>query len=261
VQTLIPDDEPEPQWRALPEGTPGRCGNLDYCSIGMHRVLVSVPIGQAFTCPECGGKLRPPKSVGRGAPWLLPALGMVLLLAGLALGTIQGYLYGRLHPAIRRGAQDASASAALQVTTARALLGLSKLPEGEVSLTVPEPQPPVALISPSSAPTPPEVHARPFPLHPPPLESADPSPHLQQEERFGQVTLDCVLLATQGKPSCHISNLRGADAFSAVSLRWLQNLAIRYAPEARTGDPHRLDHRWRVIFEDFSGAAAPPGSH
>ncbi len=38
--------------------TPGRCGELDYCSIGQMRTVVRVGAGLPFVCPECGRPLR-----------------------------------------------------------------------------------------------------------------------------------------------------------------------------------------------------------
>ena len=67
VTRSTPGPSEAPWQRASLQTTPGRCANLDYCSIGMQRILVEVPVNKPFICPECGGKLRPP--VGwRSAP-------------------------------------------------------------------------------------------------------------------------------------------------------------------------------------------------
>ncbi len=265
---------------AAAEGTPGRCTNLDYCSIGMQRVLVTVPIGEKFVCPECGTALRPPNAGVKRLPWVLPALRIAILVLGVGLGGVQGYLIGRLHPA-RTASAAATDAAAIRINTARAALGLPKLDAdalpapgfgvdaGPATVTVPPAPAPAsdteAATKLAEAAQQPYVQERPFPANLPPLETADPSQHLQQEERFGQVTIDCLQLAATDEPDCHVGNLRGADAFSAASLAWLKTLAVRYGPGTRDGAPARLDHRWRIIIEDFSGfagrdapAAVPP---
>jgi hypothetical protein len=66
--------------------TPGRCRDLDYCSIGQMRTLVRVPLGEAFVCPECGKPLRAPIAVNaplsrkRLVVWSVGTLGLFLLL-------------------------------------------------------------------------------------------------------------------------------------------------------------------------------------
>jgi hypothetical protein len=66
--------------------TPGRCRELDYCSIGQMRTLVRVPLGQPFVCPECGKPLRAPVSLnarlsrGRLIAWSVGTLGIFVLL-------------------------------------------------------------------------------------------------------------------------------------------------------------------------------------
>ena len=66
--------------------TPGRCRELDYCSIGQMRTLVRIPLGQPFVCPECGKPLRAPVSLnarlsrGRLAAWSVGTLGLFVLL-------------------------------------------------------------------------------------------------------------------------------------------------------------------------------------
>jgi hypothetical protein len=253
---------------AVRDGTPGRCTNLDYCSIGMQRVLVTVPIGEKFVCPECGTPLRPPNAGAKRLPWVLPALRIAILVLGIGLGGVQGYLIGRLHP-VRTAATDA---AGLRINTARAALGLPKLDadalpaSGSADATASAPPVPApagdaeAAKKLAEAARLPYVQERPFPANLPPLETADPSQHLQEEERFGQVTIDCLQPAATDEPDCHVGNLRGADAFSAASLAWLKTLAVRYGPGTRDGAPARLDHRWRIIIEDFSGFAAKPAA-
>jgi hypothetical protein len=66
--------------------TPGRCRELDYCSIGQMRTLVRVPLGNPFVCPECGKPLREPVLINeplsrkRLALWGLGTLGVFVLL-------------------------------------------------------------------------------------------------------------------------------------------------------------------------------------
>ncbi len=255
-------------WRGgAGDGTPGRCTNLDYCSIGMQRVMVSVPIGEPFICPECGKALRPPNAGAKRLPWVLPALRILILLLGIGLGGLQGYLIGRLQPA--RTAQSAATDAtAIRINTAREALGLPKLDPGALPAAAgpAPPAPPPAPAAPAAdaeaaarlaeAALLPYVQEKPYPPNPPPLEAADPAQHLREEQRFGQVTIDCLQLAATDEPACHVGNLRGADAFSAASLAWLKTLAVRYGPGTRDGAPARLDHRWRIIIEDFSGFEA-----
>jgi hypothetical protein len=66
--------------------TPGRCRELDYCSIGQMRTLVRVPLGNPFVCPECGKPLREPVLINeplsrkRLALWGVGTLGVFVLL-------------------------------------------------------------------------------------------------------------------------------------------------------------------------------------
>jgi hypothetical protein len=66
--------------------TPGRCRELDYCSIGQMRTLVRVPLGQPFVCPECGKPLREPVLINeplsrkRLALWSVGTVGLFVLL-------------------------------------------------------------------------------------------------------------------------------------------------------------------------------------
>jgi hypothetical protein len=78
--------------------TPGRCGNLDYCSIGMQRVLVRVPVSKPFLCPECGGDLHAPPGIGSAQheAWRLAAH-VALATAALGVPLAFGYVLGRSH--------------------------------------------------------------------------------------------------------------------------------------------------------------------
>ncbi len=237
------------------ETTPGRCANLDYCSIGMQRVLVEIPVNEPFICPECGGRLRPPASRRRGRPWVMPAIRITVLLVGVGLGLVQGYLLGRMQPAIHKAVSEVSRETVVQVNTARGMLGLPKLPETAI-VKAPPPAPPPPVAVPVAPPVAPLVAPRAYPAHAPSLDVADPPAHLQAEERYGQVTIDCAIAALQIKPVCHATDIRGADAFSGRAVAWLQGLAVQYAPGTRAGAPALLDHRWRIIFQDFSGSQA-----
>jgi hypothetical protein len=65
---------------------PGRCRELDYCSIGQMRTLVRVPLGRPFVCPECGKPLREPVLMNeplsrkRIVWWSIGTLGLFALL-------------------------------------------------------------------------------------------------------------------------------------------------------------------------------------
>jgi hypothetical protein len=255
VQDLIPHPAAVVRWQSVLEGTPGRCANLDYCSIGMQRLRVTIPLGEPFICPECGKPLRPPAEANAGRPWVMPALRILVLVIGIGLGGVQGYLIGRVQPAVHGAVSAASKDAALQLNTARAMLGLKTLaPDAIVAVPAatspspPSPPPP----APAAAVL---VQQRPYPARTVPLDLADPAQHLQREERAGQVTMDCILVAARGKPSCRVGDIRGSDAFSAASLAWLSKLAVKYAGDGRDGRLGGPDHRWRIIFEDFRGAA------
>ena len=247
------------------QSTPGRCANLDYCTIGMQRILVEVPIGKAFVCPECGGKLRPPSGTGLHRPWVMPALRIAILFLGIGLGTFQGYVWGRMQPTVKKAVSTVSQDTAEKVNAARALLGLQKLPPEAIR---PSPAAPATAAEPAAPPAkadaaPVLVADRPYPRKAPALDAEDPPAHLADEQHFGQVVVDCTLGALQVKPQCHASNVRGGDAFSAKAVAWLNGLSVQYAPSTRNGAPALLDHRWRVFFEDFAGiapGAKPPGS-
>ena len=250
------EEAASPRRRGDLQTTPGRCANLDYCSIGMQRILVEVPVNKPFVCPECGGKLRPPVDSGMRRPWVMPAIRLAILLAGIGLGTVQGYVMGRMQPSVKKAVATVSQDTVDKVNAARALLGLPKIPAEAIRMAPAAPPAPPPSPTPSKPVAPPIlVEARPYPRKPPPLETEDPPPHLADEQHFGQVVVDCTLGAIQVKPDCHASNIRGADAFSAAAVAWLNTLSVQYAPGTRHGAPALLDHRWRVFFEDFAGTA------
>jgi hypothetical protein len=262
MTALVVYTGPPSKQRKEPDSTPGRCSNLDYCSIGMQRVLVQVPLGERFVCPECGKNLRPPSAGMERRPIVIPALRILVLILGIGLGGGAGYLIGRAYRAEPKPVAAVSAATSLKVNTARAALGLPKLePDGiitVVSPASPAPAPPPAQPAPHAYPP---VQQRPYPTRTVSLETADPTQHLANEQRFGQVTLDCTLAA--GKPACHVGNLRGADTFSAPALDWLKTLDVQYAPAPEGGLAGQPDHRWRIIFQDFAGGApsAAPQTH
>jgi hypothetical protein len=205
------------------QGTPGCCTNLDYCSIGMQRQVITVPVGEPFACPECARPLRPPGLRGWQRPIVLPALRIAILCLGIGLGVILGYRIGRLVPARDTGAPALAASPAAE-------------------------PPPIS--SPMSSPLQPAVSLRPFPARVPPPDTADPPQHLLHEQRYGQVVLDCIF-APPGGAACHPGDIRGSDAFSAVATQWLQSLSPLYPLLPGIGQ----GHRWRVIIQDFAGQA------
>ncbi len=210
----------------------------------MQRVLVQVPVNHPFICPECGGRLRPPRfSRGSQRPWVMPAARIAVLVICVGLALALGYAMGRVQPAVNAAASRVSKDAAIQLDKARGLMGIPVQPPPPI-------QPPKAV---TIAPVVPLVPDRPYPSHAPSLDTADPPARLVKEDHFGQVTIDCVLDAVLTRPVCHVGDIRGGDAFSKPALAWLQNLAVQYAPGRRAGAPALLDHRWRIVFEDFSG--------
>jgi hypothetical protein len=257
-------DTAPPRRRGDSDTTPGRCANLDYCSIGMQRILVEVPVNKPFVCPECGGKLRPPVEGGTRRPWVMPTIRVAILLAGIGFGTFQGYVMGRMQPTVKKAMVTVSNDTVDKVNAARALLGLPKLTAASIHMVPASPAaPPPAPATPKAAAAPVLVEDRPYPRKSPPLDTQDPPPHLADEQHVGQVVIDCTLGAIQVKPECRATDTRGSDAFSAGAVTWLNGLSVQYAPGTRNGAPALLDHRWRVIFEDFSGTtphAKPPAS-
>ncbi len=232
-----------PRRRLDREVTPGRCGNLDYCSIGMQRVLVKVALSQPFVCPECGSPLRPPGQLRKAArlSLLLPALRMAVLLAAMGASGAAGYVAGRMQPAVSKAVHTAGT-------------GLEAV-ESAVGLAVPSPAVAANAVPTARAAAPVFVADRPYPLRAAPVDAAKPPGRLMREARFGQVTVDCALAAVLRHPACQVTDIRGADPVSAAAVLWLQGLSVQYAPSVRGGASVSLDHRWRVIFEDYSGTA------
>ena len=231
-----------PRRRADKEVTPGRCGNLDYCTIGMQRVLVQVPLTQAFVCPECGGPLRPPighTSAGR-RDWL-PVLRIGVLVTASAVSLASGYAIGRLQDRAKAVARSAALDDGAGLVVASRSLGLTEPPAAQTAA------PPATL--------PIVVAERPYPVRGQGAEASPPALHLLRETRFGQVTIDCLLEMPAGKPACEAADVRGADALSAAAVAWLQGLTVRYAARGREGATVAADHRWRVVLQDFSGTA------
>jgi hypothetical protein len=89
-----------------------------------------------------------------------------------------------------------------------------------------------------------------------PVDATVPPAHLQHEARFGQVTIDCALAALDSSPSCKLADIRGANTLAGAALAWLKGVSIQYAPVSRGGEPALLDHRLRIIIEDYAGTAA-----
>lgn len=236
-----------PRRRLDRETTPGKCSNLDYCSIGMQRVLLRVPLSQPFVCPECAGQLRAPRrgSLG-GRPVVLPMLRLAVLVVAMAVSLAAGYAAGRVRNVVGTAVTVATASIGANLHEAKAALGLAP--------------PPTVPASASAGTAPIFVSERAYPARLPPVDVSKPAARLPGEARFGQVTLDCTVDAGSGRPSCRVADIRGADPFSAAAIVWLHDLAVQYGPSLRSGVPASLAHRWRVIFEDFSGTSVPPRS-
>ncbi len=233
-----------PRRRLDRETTPGRCSNLDYCSIGMQRILLRVPLSQPFICPECAGQLRAPRraSIG-GRPVVLPVLRLAVLAAAVAASLAIGYAAGQASNAVGTAVTVATANIGANLHEAKAALGLSPTPEA--------PAPAAA------GPVPVFVSERAYPARLPSVDLSRPAARLPGEARFGQVTLDCTVAAGSARPSCRVTDIRGADPFSAAAIPWLNGLAVQYGPSLRNGMPASLAHRWRVVFEDFSGTSLP----
>ena len=160
-----------PRRRLDREVTPGRCGNLDYCSIGMQRVLVQVPLSQPFVCPECASPLRAPgrRSPG-GRPWLLPALRVGVLLAAMGASLVIGYTAGRAQHSVTQAVEVAGKRASEGIDAAGAVLGLAT--------------PPVAPVAANPAGESVFVAERPYPLRLSPVDASKPAVHLTREARF-----------------------------------------------------------------------------
>ena len=245
VQPFVALQEPRvspaaapPRRRTDRETTPGRCGNLDYCSLGMQRALVQVPVSKAFVCPECARPLRPPGSRADGRPTILPVLRLVVLGGAVVASLATGYLVGRVKPAVDKAVTVAEQEVGL--TPGQRSTPAGKQAGAEQSAAV--------SLAPSI-----EVTGRPYPARAAAAGAAIQAPKLGREARAGQVTVDCLLTQAQRHPACRVADVRGTDAVSAASLAWLQGLSVHYTPDGagKAGS----DHRWRVTFEDFSGAA------
>lgn len=203
----------------------------------MQRVLVQVPLSQAFVCPECAGPLKPPIGYRiRGQRNLLPIFRIAVLLLAMSVSLGIGYAVGRVQDRAATAALTAANHAQAGLEVARGALGLDAKP-------VAKPAPPPQIF----------VADRPYPAHPVSVDLTNPAVRLPREARSGQVTIDCMLEQPASHPSCQVTDVRGADAFSEQALTWLQSLDVRYAPTLRNGTAVPVDHRWRVVLEDFSG--------
>ena len=237
----LPGFGERPRRRLDRETTPGRCSNLDYCSIGMQRVLLKVPLSQPFVCPECAGPLRAPRrGIIAGRPVVLPMLRLAVLVAAVGTSLAIGYAAGRVRSTVGTAVTAATANLDANLHVAKAALGLA---------------PPAA--APAASAMPVFVSERAYPVRLASVEVSKPAARLPGESRFGQLTLDCTLTAGSTRPSCQVTDIRGADPFSAAAIVWLQGLSVAYAPSLRGGLPASLAHRWRVVFEDFSGTSLP----
>ena len=238
---MVPAGVVPPRRRVDLETTPGRCGNLDYCSIGMQRVQVQVPVSQPFVCPECGSPLRPPgRKAGKRNPIVLPALRIAVLLAAMAVSAAGGYAVGRVQHSVGQAVQTAAQRADASLAQARLAFGLATPPA-----TAPSATPPVQTI---------HISERSYPPHAVPVDISNPAPRLGREARFGQVTIDCGLDQAFAHPACQITEIRGADGLAAPLAAFLQGLTVAYPPPPRSFAPP-ADHRWRLVLEDFSGTA------
>lgn len=252
VGESMPDTGIASPGRVDRETTPGRCANLDYCSIGMQRIQVRVPVSQPFICPECASPLRPPTRLAGGSSsvWLT-ALATLSLLATVAASGTGGYMIGQWHSIPNRAAspvisQPPEVHAAAILPPAAQPPPERKVSAAPVSVT-PAPQ------SIASMPPPIVVTDRPYPAHPPSLEASDPSPRIPQETKSGQVTIDCLLAAALIRPACRVTSVRGTDALSAAAVTWMQRLSVHYTSGPDASDFAAPDHRWRVVIDDFSG--------
>ena len=210
----------------------------------MQRMLLKVPLSQPFVCPECAGPLRAPRRKSlTGQPVVLPLLRLAVLAAAVTVSLAAGYAAGRVRTVAGPAVTAATANIGANLHEAKAALGLAPPPEAPASALA------------GAAPI--FVAERAYPARLPSVDVSKPAPHLPGESRFGQVTLDCLVDAGSARPTCRVTDIRGADPFSAAAIVWLHNLAVHYGPSLRGGVPASLAHRWRVVLEDFSGSSLP----
>lgn len=187
---------------------PGRCRDLDYCSIGQMRTLVRVPLGRPFVCPECGKPLREPVLMNeplsgkRIVWWSVGTLGLFALLYECAVPS------GR--PKHLPPAQLAAVLAKVPrppvapPRVAAAPVPAPAPPQGKSALPAPEPLPPTPIASIAAAPIPlvlgPPV---PTPLADAPLVRMPPPAPPPAEKLAApgaKVTMECTVDAS-GVPS------------------------------------------------------------
>ena len=225
--------------------TPGCCVNLDYCSIGLQRRLVRVPVSQAFVCPECGGALRPPVRTGRSGSRLLPLARLGILAGGMAASLVAGYLAGRAQTPVIQAASRVRQVAAGQIGLVRTALLAARPPSPQPAQTGPQPT-----VSDPFLPS--VVEYRPWPARVGPAEVSSPA-RLLHEARAGPRGLDWTRGGRVTPPVGPQAAARGRGAFSASALAWLRQLRVQYAlPRGQTSSA-LPDHRWRVVFEDYEG--------
>lgn len=231
------------------ETTPGRCGNLDYCSLGMQRRLVRVPVSRPFVCPECGGKLRPPGQGRRTQARLVPMVRLGVLVGGMGAALVLGYMAGQAQSSVIHAVGRAGQVAETRLAAARTAI----IPPAPPAAPAPARIGPDLAKSAAEPALPTIVAFRSLPAHAKPADLVSPPARLMHEYRTGQVVVDCTLAALVTQPVCKVATTRGSDAFSAAALAWLQQLRVQYAPNPDSRSPVLPDHRWRLVVEDFSG--------
>jgi hypothetical protein len=216
----------------------------------MQRMEVRVPISQPFVCPECSSPLRAPSRISRQTARAWPLqVNLLILAAGIAASGVGGFMIGRQMPAIQGAARPRVASIAPAASPSPGQPAVRQsLPAGLTTGT-----------GAAALPAPLVVAERPYPSHASAVEKIDPPPKMQAEVQSGQVVIDCMLGSAVFHPACKVSHVRGTDAFSEAAMAWLQKLPVRYVTGPRGVAPVALDHRWRVVFDDFNSPPPDPG--
>ncbi len=93
--------------------TPGRCTNVDYCSLAAAKRDIEVKIGEDFICPECAKPLRtPPTREGSGGLNIAIA-GSVVAVLLICGGVYAGYRLSRAGAPTQVAAAPIPAAAAV----------------------------------------------------------------------------------------------------------------------------------------------------
>ncbi len=226
----------------------------------MRRLQVRVPISEPFVCPECASPLRAPARISQkeARGWLLP-INVWILVAGVAASGACGFFLGRNVPLVHvQNPRMAAASVPVKPPMFSQLLRDQPSGGNHPSIRSSPPEGLSTGLGAGALPLPLVVTERPFPSHAPAVERIDPPHRMQAEVQAGQVVIDCLLGSAVFHPACKVSNARGTDAFSEAAVAWLQKLPVRYVTGAHGAATVALDHRWRVVFDDFTTPPPEP---